>query len=502
MGGLLYLAALGAGADELPQLQAGDVARAADLNAIHEILNATGISNAAAIEVLRGDLENIELTPGPAGPAGPAGPMGLQGEPGLTGPPGPPGEDGISVSGAAVLESGQLELILDDGSSVLTVESIIGPPGDVDLMDSLCPDGGSVQGFQDGTPICSTDTNRCTENLVARGTAEQCDFSGQSFEDLDLRWARLDDADFSMAVIGSSLELIPTIVGVQGADTPSTSPVHTTRRTRIEFASGQRVDFSGATLTDVLIEQSSLIGANFSGATIASSGTMVNGEMVGGSAFGLSNLNRANFSNVAAAHINLFGCNCTSARFIGANLSNGFLYRADFSSADFTGADLIDSTPSQSNFTFAILDEANLDGAAFARNVAVGASLINASAIGSNFGFSELDIADFTGANLTQSSFADARGVTVTFIEANFTGAQLIGAVLKNSDFTNANFTSASLVATDFRFSNFTNADLTDANLFSADMRGVNFSGTTFSNTTCPSGTNSNDNGGNCDGEL
>ena len=49
---------------------------------------------------------------------------------------------------------------------------------------------------------------------------------------------------------------------------------------------------------------------------------------------------------------------------------------------------------------------------------------------------------------------------------------------------------------------NLKGANLTGANLTRATLTGANLSGVTWSNTTCPDGTNSNNNGGTCLGHL
>ena len=61
---------------------------------------------------------------------------------------------------------------------------------------------------------------------------------------------------------------------------------------------------------------------------------------------------------------------------------------------------------------------------------------------------------------------------------------------LANSDLTGANLTGANL----------TNASLYNANLTNANLTGANVSGVQWQHTTCPDGTNSDNNGGTCVG--
>lgn len=107
---------------------------------------------------------------------------------------------------------------------------------------------------------------------------------------------------------------------------------------------------------------------------------------------------------------------------------------------------------------------------------------------------------DFTNAVFTSCTFA-----SVNFTDTNFHGAFMAGQ-FTGSNFTNANLTDTDMTA-DFANSNFTNADLTNArvtlsNLTGADMTGAIVTGIIWSATFCPDGTNSDDNGGTCDGHL
>jgi len=80
--------------------------------------------------------------------------------------------------------------------------------------------------------------------------------------------------------------------------------------------------------------------------------------------------------------------------------------------------------------------------------------------------------ADFTGANFTDTWAQFTNWGVDNFTRANFTGADLVSAVFFFAD-------------------NFTNANLTDADLTSASFVSANMTGVTYSNTTCPNGTNS-----------
>jgi hypothetical protein len=80
---------------------------------------------------------------------------------------------------------------------------------------------------------------------------------------------------------------------------------------------------------------------------------------------------------------------------------------------------------------------------------------------------------------------------------ANLQGADLTGANLNGADLTGANLQGANL-----NEANLNRADLTSADLTGATVTGANLNRVTYSDTTCPDGTNSNSNGGTCAGHL
>ena len=91
-------------------------------------------------------------------------------------------------------------------------------------------------------------------------------------------------------------------------------------------------------------------------------------------------------------------------------------------------------------------------------------------------GGTDLSNANLTGANLNR---------------ADLTGANLSGANLNKADLTGANLTGANLTGANLNKADLTGADLTGANLTGADLTNAKLDGVTWSNTTCPDGTNS-----------
>jgi Pentapeptide repeats (8 copies) len=80
---------------------------------------------------------------------------------------------------------------------------------------------------------------------------------------------------------------------------------------------------------------------------------------------------------------------------------------------------------------------------------------------------------------------------------ADLSRLSLVGADLPGRNLSNVNFTDANLSKANLTNATLVNADLTGANLTCANLTGV-----TLSNTTCPDGTNTNNNVGACCGHL
>src|SRR5262249_52158236 len=101
-----------------------------------------------------------------------------------------------------------------------------------------------------------------------------------------------------------------------------------------------------------------------------------------------------------------------------------------------------------------------------------------------------LSFHDLTGYNLSNSDLTGARLYRSNLTSANLTGARLIFADLTGANLTNANLTNANL----------TDATLTQARLTGSNLTGANLTRVIWSDTTCPDGTNSDNDGGTCVG--
>jgi streptogramin lyase len=104
-----------------------------------------------------------------------------------------------------------------------------------------------------------------------------------------------------------------------------------------------------------------------------------------------------------------------------------------------------------------------------------------------------LNGADLSGDNLLRAQLENARLIGANLQGANLNGAQLQGyAFLDGANLEGANLHGADL----------SGADLSRADLTGANLHGATLTGAKWSNTTCPDGTNSDNDGGTCANNL
>jgi uncharacterized protein YjbI with pentapeptide repeats len=154
----------------------------------------------------------------------------------------------------------------------------------------------------------------------------------------------------------------------------------------------------------------------------------------------------------------------------------------DLRNCDLQGANL-----SGSDLSGADLTNANLSGAFL-----IGATLIGANLSGANLSAAALAVADLTLAHLDAADLTGASLPFANLTNAFMTGANLTDAYLGDTVLIGADMTLVVLTGANLQSTNLTNADLANAVLARAG----------WSNTTCPDGTNSNNNGGTCIGHL
>ena len=531
-----------AAAADLKTFTAGAQAKASEVNANFNALNQATLENASAITKVQDSVTNIQLTPGPQGPQGLRGPQGATGPQGAVGAQGPAGPQG--PQGPAGPQ---------------------GPTGaDGAVADFLCPNGGKLQGFSAGKPLCTVDLKRCDDKLYPFQENNFCTFDiSNAFTDTDSSGSSLAWANFSGATIGSSLSAIPALS--TRTDVPARLTV-----TGSSFANADLTgaDFRNSKLTDVILRNAQGVGANFSGSTFTSSGaTDANNNTVGYLSFNQGVWIQANFSNVQAsgnvlfnstkmkaadfsgstmpttsffnvdaplakfdggdfnsstlANGNLYSISAVGANFAWSAMWDTNLYHADLTNADLSGIGMVHNNLDTSNLNgakFELYDPNDPNSFAFINHSSfVSADMTNASFTnarlpfddfrwtkvgGTNFSNTWMIDADFTfssgagifdHANLPYAHFEGA-----TLANSSFQGATLYLASFAGADLSGANLNGANFSRADLRDAKLTNADLTNANLGGAIVDGVDTTGATFSNTTCPDGTNSDSHNGTC----
>ena len=110
-------------------------------------------------------------------------------------------------------------------------------------------------------------------------------------------------------------------------------------------------------------------------------------------------------------------------------------------------------------------------------------------------------------ADLARVDLSDALLCDVNFNDADLYRADLSGSALEDASFRGADLRRADLSGISSNFTSFVDADLrgadlTDADISNSSFDGADLRGAIFDNTTCPDGTNSDDNGGTCIGHL
>ena len=116
---------------------------------------------------------------------------------------------------------------------------------------------------------------------------------------------------------------------------------------------------------------------------------------------------------------------------------------------------------------------------------------------------------DWSGCDLVR--FRPGDGINLS--GANFSGANLFDSVIQEADLTNVDFSNANLSRSNLNradlsganlsganleFAEIAEANLTGANLTGANVSGTSFTYSTWANTICPDGSNSDSNGGAC----
>jgi uncharacterized protein YjbI with pentapeptide repeats len=288
-------------------------------------------------------------------------------------------------------------------------------------------------------------------------------------------------------------------------------------------------DLSNADLNSATLTGATLTGANLSDANIGgvSSGSLTgepaalpaNWTMLGGYLLGpTANLYQADLSG-----LNFGDADLEQASLQDAKLANVNLGTADMSQANLDGVTSGGVVPNlgvlpggwsvENGFIIgpgANLDGENLAGFIFKGEYLAGIQLASADLENADFSSASLAGADLSSADLTGADLTDGSLTAAELGGANFSGVSLTGMVSGQISGTPLNLPSpwqlldgyligpgANLVQAELSGVTFDNADLYAADLYQADL-----TGTAWSNTICPDGTNSDKDGGTCVSNL
>lgn len=197
---------------------------------------------------------------------------------------------------------------------------------------------------------------------------------------------------------------------------------------------------------------------------------------------------------------------CAGEALSGAQWSGAQIVASDFDGANLSQAVFTNARIERSDFEGAQLGGAQFDGALLSQ-----ADMANADLSGASFVKIYARNSNLSGATLDGATLAsDTANLAAQFVKVKFFGASMVGATLRNALFVGADFRGADLSGATVHCADFSGARLNGANMTGADLTGTyigrekpeNLTNVTWSNTTCPDGTNSDDNGGTCLGHL
>ncbi|HEX8389966.1 MAG TPA: pentapeptide repeat-containing protein [Candidatus Saccharimonadales bacterium] len=224
---------------------------------------------------------------------------------------------------------------------------------------------------------------------------------------------------------------------------------------RLMYLSLDRVNFSGSNLGSARLNGSSLVKANFSKAILSTT------------VFDFVDARQANFSDITEMYVS-----SRAGDFAGSDLSRSTNIRLE--GGNFSDAKFFKSSVSG-------ITDANLTNVDFRTTIFIPSStFINRSNL-TNANFSKVEFngrVDFASNDLTRTNFAGAKFIATD--DENYT--EFNGSVMK---------------ATNFRGVRFENVVFQGV-----DMTSTQLTGTTWKNTICPDGTNSDNNGATCLGHL
>lgn len=191
--------------------------------------------------------------------------------------------------------------------------------------------------------------------------------------------------------------------------------------------------------------------------------------------------------------INIWAADLSGANVSDANLSDALLEGVDFTNANATGTNFDNSDLFTTILVSATFDNASLRDTNMEDAYAVGgSSFVNADFRGADLYFADFRDADVSGANFSGNSLHSFDLPRATAQNANFSGARMTFMNMRDVDLSGADLSNTLLGHTSFN-----NANFTEVNMLGAEQSsGVHFDDVIWGDTTCPDGSNSDDNDG------
>jgi uncharacterized protein YjbI with pentapeptide repeats len=327
----------------------------------------------------------------------------------------------------------------------------------------------------------------------------------------------------------------------------------------LDSANLTSVGLTNAILTDANLTDAILTGADPTGVTsggvvgspsaLPSNWLLVGGYLIGPGAnlvgvdLSGDNLDNADLNNANLTDSDLAGASLTNSAISGTNLTDSNLTNVDFSGAILSDANLSGATLTGADLEFTDLfgvisggvvgspaslpsgwvllsgyffgQGANLTGADLAGFNLTGFNLSNAILTGS-----DLAGANLAGVNLNTIATGGIIGTPSALptnweliagyligpgtyiVSSNLTGINLSRTDMVGAELVDSNLSSANLTGSDLANADLAEVNFTGANLMGANLAGAAFPSATWSNTTCPDGTNSDSDGDTCANNL
>ncbi|MGI9622816.1 MAG: pentapeptide repeat-containing protein [Acidimicrobiales bacterium] len=382
----------------------------------------------------------------------------------------------------------------------LTMGYLVGPTAD--LTDASLP-GADLAGRDlrwltlDGIDLAGANLTNAMLSSPLAPEAFGAVFDGADFTGAHVSLVVSDSSFVSVNVSGATIELDPNLRSGGGNDFSNVDFTTATFDGSVNLRDAVLIetDFTGRS-ANVVAPGSDWTDADLTNAQISGSfddalldGTIVSGldlssaDLDGVRSGGLVGLPVAIPSEWTLWNGHLIGAYAQplpGADLAGLSVPDGDLFGVELISADLSGADLSGATLVFADLTDSNLADVDLDG--------------------TNLNFATFDGVSSGGLigqpTISNSDFV-VRGGYLIGPKTNLRDAQLSGLDLSSAVLRFSDLAGAQMIGT-----NLTGAFLRGADLTGADLTGADLTDVGWKNTTCPDGTNSDDNGDTCEGHL